>query len=58
MLRDAAFFEAIWLFDELSCLKNNPYFEADIKNGFSAIFYIRTIVISKNLCLTYLIIIL
>lgn len=38
MLRDAAFFESIWLFDELACLKINPYFEADIKYGFSAIF--------------------
>lgn len=38
MLRDAAFFESIWLFDELAYLKINPYFDADIKYGFSAIF--------------------
>ena len=38
MLRDAAFFDAIWLFDELAYLKINPYFDADIKYGFSAIF--------------------
>lgn len=37
MLRDAAVFEAIWLFDKLACLKTNPFFEADIKYGFSAI---------------------
>lgn len=37
MLRDAAFFEAVWLFDKLACLKFNPFFEANIKYGFSAI---------------------
>ena len=38
MLRDAAFFDAIWLFDELARLKINPYFDADIKYWFLAIF--------------------
>ena len=38
MLRDAAFFESIWLFNELACLKINPYFDADIKYWFLAIF--------------------
>ena len=37
MIRDAAFFEAVWLFDELACLKINPFFEADIKHGYSAL---------------------
>lgn len=35
--RDAAYIEAIWLFDELACLKMNPFFEADIKYGYSAL---------------------
>lgn len=37
MKRDAAYIEAIWLFDELACLKTNPFFDADIKYGYSAL---------------------
>lgn len=37
MVRDAAFFESVWLFDELACLNVNPFFEADIRYGYSAI---------------------
>ena len=35
--RDAAIFEAIWLFDELACVKVNPFFAADITFGYSAL---------------------
>lgn len=35
--RDSAFLEAIWLFDELACVKNNPFFDADISIGFQAL---------------------
>ncbi|WP_279006388.1 hypothetical protein [Thomasclavelia cocleata] len=35
--REAAYIEAIWLFDELACLRTNPFFEADITYGYSAL---------------------
>lgn len=35
--RDAAFIEGIWLFDELACLEQNPFFDADISMGYQAL---------------------
>lgn len=35
--RDSAFIESIWLFDELACLKVNPFFSADISIGYQAL---------------------
>lgn len=35
--RDSAFLESVWLFDEFACLKNNPFFDADLSMGFQAL---------------------